>query len=89
MVVLWRGWDGPRQAGFAVSRRVRGAVRRNRARRRLREAYRVSREALPPAVQLVCVAREPVARGTFQALCRDMKEAFTVVARHLRAAARS
>jgi len=87
LVVLWRRWDGPRQVGFAVSRQIRGAVPRNRARRRLREAYRASREGLPRGVQLVCVAREAAARGSFGALQRDVKEALAVVARQLRAAA--
>ena len=39
-VLLWVPCSGPARAGFAVSRQIRGAVRRNRARRRLREAYR-------------------------------------------------
>ena len=37
---LWVPRRGPARAGFAVSRQIRGAVRRNRARRRLRAAYR-------------------------------------------------
>ena len=89
LIVLWRDWDGPRQVGFAVSRRIRGAVRRNRARRRLREAYRASRQSLPSGVQIVCVAREAVANGTFQALRQEMTKAFAVVARRLRATAGS
>lgn len=87
LVVLWRRRDGPRQAGFAVSHQVRGAVRRNRARRRLREAYRVNHAGLPSGVQLVCVAREAAARVPFEVVHRDMKEALAVVARHFRAAA--
>lgn len=39
-VLLWVPRRGAGRAGFAVSRQIRGAVRRNRARRRLREAYR-------------------------------------------------
>ena len=39
-VLLWVPRRGPARAGFAVSRQIRGAVRRNRARRRLRAAYR-------------------------------------------------
>ncbi|MBI4240912.1 MAG: ribonuclease P protein component [Candidatus Rokubacteria bacterium] len=87
LVVLWRRWDGPRRVGFAVSHQVRGAVRRNRARRRLREAYRANREALSSGVQLVCVARAVAAGGPFHAVHRDMKEALAAVARHLRATA--
>ena len=89
LIVLWRPWNGPRQVGFAVSRRVRGAVCRNRARRRLREAYRVSCQSLPSGVQLVCVAREPAAKDSFHALYREMKEALAVVARQFRAPAKS
>ncbi len=83
LLVLWRRWEGPRQVGFAVSRQVRGAVQRNRAKRRLREAYRATSHDLPDGVQLVCVAREPVLEAPFRALQREMLEAFTVVARHL------
>lgn len=89
LIVLWRDWDGPRQAGFAVSRRIRGAVRRNRVRRRLREAYRASRQSLPSGVQIVCVAREAVTNGSFQALRQEMTKALAVVARRLRATAGS
>ncbi len=86
LVMIWRGWDGPRQVGFAVSRQVRGAVRRNRAKRRLREAYRASRQGLPVGLQLVCVAREAAAEGPYQVLQRDMQEVLAVVARrHLAA----
>ncbi|MFQ5828208.1 MAG: ribonuclease P protein component [Candidatus Methylomirabilia bacterium] len=79
LVMLWRRDGGPRQAGFAVSRQVRGAARRNRARRRLREAYRMSRQALPPGVQVVCVAREAALRQPFQALLQEMRSAFEAV----------
>ncbi|MFQ5897147.1 MAG: ribonuclease P protein component [Candidatus Methylomirabilia bacterium] len=81
LVVLWRLNDDPRRIGFAVSRQVRGAVRRNRARRRLREAYRRSRQALPSRVQLVCVAREPAVREPFGVLLREMRSAFRAVGR--------
>src|SRR5262249_31353201 len=44
LIVLWA--EAPaRRVGFAVSRQVGGAVKRNRVRRRLREAYRAARDA--------------------------------------------
>jgi len=43
--------------GLSVSRRVGGAVRRNRWKRRLREAYRLSRPRLPDGVDLIVIPR--------------------------------
>jgi ribonuclease P protein component len=75
LIVLWRASGGPRRAGFAVSRTVRGAVQRNRVKRRLREAYRVSQDAAPPSVELVVVGRPVVLRAAFTAVLRDMRTA--------------
>jgi ribonuclease P protein component len=51
---------GERKAGFVASRKVGGAVVRNRARRRIRAAYRKLRAGLPKEVHLVFVARAGV-----------------------------
>jgi ribonuclease P protein component len=48
--------DHPR-IGLSVSRKVGNAVVRNRCRRLLREAFRLSREELPPGVDLVLIPR--------------------------------
>ena len=56
-VLLWVPRDGPARAGFAVSRQIRGAVCRNRARRRLREAYRGLEPAQMRGLDAVFVAR--------------------------------
>ena len=45
------------RVGFKVGRRFGGAVRRNRIRRRLREAYRLTQHDLPKGVDLVCIPR--------------------------------
>jgi ribonuclease P protein component len=74
-VLLWVPRRGSGRAGFAVSRQIRGAVRRNRARRRLREAYRTlgSRRAL--GVDAVFVARTWALQASMADLQADMLQA--------------
>jgi ribonuclease P protein component len=76
MIVLWRASDGSRRVGFAVGRQIRGAVRRNRARRRLREAYRAARDTAPPNVDLVVIGRSASLEASTSTLVDDMRAAF-------------
>jgi len=70
--------SGPR-AAFVVSRRVGGAVVRNRIRRRLSEIVRHRLDRLAPSVDLVVVARRRAAQGSFaeieEDLCRQLRAA--------------
>jgi len=64
-VVVWaRDNEGTaRRVGVVTSRRaLRTAVERNRARRLMREAFRLNRHALRGGVDLVLVARSRIAR---------------------------
>src|SRR5437867_8782585 len=79
MIVLWRATAEPRRAGFAVSRQVRGAVQRNRARRRLREAYRAMREAAPTHTALVIIGRPAALRRPFAGLAGELPGALTTI----------
>jgi ribonuclease P protein component len=78
MVVLWRRAESesPRRVGFTVSRQVRGAVARNRVKRRLREAYRGSRGAAPERISLVVIGRPALLKAPMTAVIGAMIGAF-------------
>lgn len=57
--------------GLVVSKKVGGAVVRNRARRLLREAYRLHQHDFVQAVDLVLVARPSIAGRGFAEVERD------------------
>src|SRR4051812_34233388 len=52
------------RAGFVTSRRVGGAVVRNRVRRRLREIVRRHQHAVRPGIWMVLIARPAAARAS-------------------------
>ena len=80
MIILWRTSDRPRRVGFAVGRQIRGAVRRNRVRRRLREAYRAARDVAPRSVDLVVIGRNSALTLNLSALVDEMRGAFRLMA---------
>lgn len=62
--------------GYTASRRVGGAVRRNRAKRRLREAVRRVLPALDlPVCDIVVIAKAATVDAPFEYLLRDLKYA--------------
>ena len=65
-MVLWArdGSDAALRLGLVSSRKVGGAVARNRARRRLREAWRLNRHRLSGKVDVVLVARRAIGGAT-------------------------
>lgn len=81
-LLLWGRAQGPRRVGVVASRRLGGSVRRNRARRRLREAYRRGKGLLPPAgISLLFVARPRALEGPFAELVAEVAERLRQVAR--------
>jgi ribonuclease P protein component len=60
--------SGPWRVGFVTSRRVGGAVVRNRVRRRLREIVRKHQHDLRAGFWMVLVARRDAANASYQQL---------------------
>lgn len=52
--------------GFSVSKRIGGAVVRNRVRRRLKEIMRLRRHAIASGWDVVLIARPPIAEAEFR-----------------------
>ena len=59
------------RAGFITTKRLGGAVVRNRVRRRLRDIVRREQARLRPGHWIVLVARSAAARATYQELKDD------------------
>jgi ribonuclease P protein component len=68
--------DAPSRLGVVTSRAVGDAVTRNRARRLLREAFRVHQLDLCQPVDMVLVARPSIVGKHFQEVERDLLAAF-------------
>ncbi|MCC0041895.1 MAG: ribonuclease P protein component [Rhodobiaceae bacterium] len=74
------GPDGGARAGLTVSRKVGGAVQRNRIKRRLREVLRaIAPERMRDGFDYVVIARSHALTQTFASLTRDMESAFAAV----------
>lgn len=72
VVYAMRSRQECRRVGFTVSTKLGGAVVRNRARRRLREIYRLNSDRLKSGVDIIIVARARCLSGDFG----EMSEAF-------------
>lgn len=57
LYVFPREQDGPPRLGLSVSRKVGGAVQRNRVKRLLREAFALESDQLPNGTDAVVIAR--------------------------------
>lgn len=69
--------DAPTRAGFSASKRVGGAVVRNRLKRRLREALRRLLPALASGWDLVLTARVAAAEASYEALAGEVHALLT------------
>lgn len=66
--------------GYTVTKKIGGAVERNRIRRRLRVAVRESSKAAHGGFAYVLIARKSALQCNFEALKRDVQLAFSRIA---------
>jgi ribonuclease P protein component len=65
--------------GFTVGRVLGGAVQRNRIKRRMREAVRLSRPAIAPDVDVVINPKKSLLTADFPAVLNEVARAFVVI----------
>ena len=59
LIVAGRRDRQPARLGITASRKIGGAVTRNRAKRLVREAFRVTKDLFPAGIDLVVIVRKP------------------------------
>jgi ribonuclease P protein component len=61
------------RVGFVVSKRLGGAVQRNRIKRQMREVVRLQSAALKPGFDLVFIARQPIREAPYAEMAQTIK----------------
>ncbi|MGI6089850.1 MAG: ribonuclease P protein component [Saccharofermentanales bacterium] len=65
---------GPPRVGYTVSRKVKSAVKRNRLKRLLREAMRLTELQIRPGLDLILVAKLKPVAPDFHSLCQELND---------------
>ncbi|MFQ5444611.1 MAG: ribonuclease P protein component [Nitrospinales bacterium] len=61
-----------KKIGFAVSKKTRGAIKRNRARRRMKETIRLNQKCLPDKSNVILMAKPGVERVQYKLLSEEL-----------------
>ncbi|MFZ0730761.1 MAG: ribonuclease P protein component [Candidatus Sulfotelmatobacter sp.] len=71
------------RVGFTVGRALGGAVQRNRMKRRLREAVRLTMPAAAPPADVVINPKKVLLTAAFDAVMNEVSQAFVVIQKKL------
>ena len=71
------------RVGFTVGRALGGAVHRNRMKRRLREAVRLTRPAPGPSADVVINPKKVILAADFDAVLNEVRQAFVMIEKKL------
>ena len=77
VVYVKKNRTGKNRLGITATKKIGGAVERNRARRVIREAYRLSENGMPTGVDIVIVARGRATTAPMQAVQKSLLYAFS------------
>jgi ribonuclease P protein component len=79
-----RDEGAPLRLGVTASRKIGGAVQRNRAKRLIREAFRAVFPELPSALDIVVIVRRPLGERKMQAILEEWQKALPRIRRAAR-----
>lgn len=71
------------RVGFTVGRALGGAVERNRMKRRLREAVRLTRPLAGAAADVVINPKKVILTASFDAVLNEVRQAFVLIEKKL------
>ena len=80
-ILLRRAPGSPLRLGITASRKIGGAVQRNRARRLIREAFRSVFADLPAGLDIVVIVRRPLGERKLPAVLEEWQRALPRIRR--------